>query len=75
MNPETLAPLLDVALDYVGGGGFDSNRAVNAAQLLHQLNADQRFLWRTSQLAIRDSIQLSAGRIARIPGRSGGLGL
>jgi hypothetical protein len=44
----------DVALDYVGGGAFYSNRAVNATQL-HQLGADQRFLWRTGQLAIRDS--------------------
>jgi hypothetical protein len=44
----------DVALDYVGGGAFYSQRGTNNAQL-QQLDADQRFLWRTGQLAIRDS--------------------
>jgi len=44
----------DVALDYVGGGAFYTRRGTNNAQL-HQLDADQRFLWRTGQLAIRDS--------------------
>jgi hypothetical protein len=44
----------DMALDYVGGGAFYSNRAVDAAQL-QQLDVDQRILWKTGQLAIRDS--------------------
>ena len=44
----------DFALDYVGGGSFYTNRAVDAAQI-QQLDSDQRILWRTGQLAIRDS--------------------
>src|SRR5213593_3356187 len=44
----------DVGLDYVGGGAFYPRSSVGAAQV-HQLDADQRILWRTGQLAIRDS--------------------
>jgi len=44
----------DVGLDYVGGGVFYPRSSVGAAQV-HQLDADQRILWRTGQLAIRDS--------------------
>jgi hypothetical protein len=44
----------DAALDYVGGGAFYTNH-ISRANQLHQLDADQRLLWRTGQLAIRDS--------------------
>src|SRR2546425_1702421 len=44
----------DVGLDYVGGGVFYPRSSVGAAQV-HQLDADQRILWRTGQLGIRDS--------------------
>jgi hypothetical protein len=44
----------DLALDYVGVGAFYSGRNVNAAQQLHDLSVDQRILWRTGQLALRD---------------------
>lgn len=44
----------DLDLNYVGGGAFYSNRNITASQL-HQLDSDQRILWRTGQLAIRDS--------------------
>jgi hypothetical protein len=44
----------DMALDYVGGGAFYSNHNIGAKQL-QQVDADQRILWRTGQLAIRDS--------------------
>jgi hypothetical protein len=44
----------DSSLDYVGGGSFYSNQSVGATQN-HNLDADERLLWRTGQLAIRDS--------------------
>jgi len=44
----------NVGLDYVGGGAFYPNYSVGATQV-HQLDGDQRILWRTGQLAIRDS--------------------
>src|SRR5207245_10154085 len=51
----------DVGLDYVGGGAFYPRSSVGAAQV-HQLDADQRILWRTGQLGIRDSFSyLPAG--------------
>jgi hypothetical protein len=43
----------DSSLDYVGGGSFYSNQSVGATQN-HNLDADERLLWRTGQLAIRD---------------------
>src|SRR5581483_5341719 len=44
----------DSSLDYVGGGSFYSNQSVGATQN-HNLDADERLLWRTGQLAVRDS--------------------
>jgi hypothetical protein len=44
----------DTTLAYVGGGAFYSSHA-GGASLIQQLDADQRILWRTGQLAIRDS--------------------
>ena len=44
----------EVALDYVGGAGFYTSRAQNVSQI-HTLSIDDRILWRTGQLAIRDS--------------------
>jgi hypothetical protein len=41
-------------LEYVGGAGFYTARGRNA-HLLQQLAAGQRLMWRTGQLAIRDS--------------------
>jgi hypothetical protein len=44
----------DIALDYLGGGSFYSNGSLTSAQM-HQADLDQRYLWRTGQLAVRDS--------------------
>jgi hypothetical protein len=44
----------DLALDYVGGIAYYSNRAINAAQI-QAFDLDQRVQWRTGQLAVRDS--------------------
>ncbi|HZQ70104.1 MAG TPA: hypothetical protein VFA68_16380 [Terriglobales bacterium] len=44
----------DSSLDYVGGGSFYSNQSVGATQV-HTLDADERLLWRTGQLSLRDS--------------------
>jgi len=44
----------DSSLDYIGGGSFYSNQSVGATQN-HNLDADERLLWRTGQLAVRDS--------------------
>jgi hypothetical protein len=44
----------NAGLDYVGGGAFYPNYSAGATQV-HQLDGDQRILWRTGQLAIRDS--------------------
>jgi hypothetical protein len=44
----------DVGVDYVGGVAFYPRSSAGAAQV-HQLDADQRILWRTGQLGIRDS--------------------
>src|SRR5947199_5819400 len=44
----------DVGLDYVVGGAFYPRSSVGAAQV-HQLVADQRMLWCTGRLGIRDS--------------------
>src|SRR5438874_1617743 len=44
----------DSSLGYVGGGSFYSNQSVGATQN-HNFDADERLLWRTGQLAIRDS--------------------
>ena len=44
----------DAGLEYVGGGAFYPRRSVGAAQV-HQLDVDQRILWRTGQLGIIDS--------------------
>src|SRR5438093_5524895 len=41
-------------LEYVGGVGFYTNRDRNA-HLLQQLDVGQRVMWRTGQMAIRDS--------------------
>jgi hypothetical protein len=51
---ERLWKSYQVALDYVGGAAFYSNRANNVSQI-HTLGVDDRVLWRTGQLAIRDS--------------------
>lgn len=44
----------DFSLDYVGGGVFYGTENRTATQV-HTLDAEQRILWRTGQLAIRDS--------------------
>jgi hypothetical protein len=44
----------DTTLSYVGGGAFYSHRGSSASQI-QQFDADQRILWRTGQLSIRDS--------------------
>jgi hypothetical protein len=44
----------EVAVDYVGGAAFYSNRSNNVSQI-HTLGLDDRILWRTGQLALRDS--------------------
>jgi hypothetical protein len=44
----------DTSLDYSGGAAFYSGFARRSNQV-HQLDAEQRFLWRTGQLALRDS--------------------
>jgi hypothetical protein len=44
----------DVGLEYVGGAAFYPRSARGATQI-HQLDVDQRILWRTGQLGIRDS--------------------
>ena len=71
----------NAAVDYVGGGAFYTNRAVNAAQL-HTLDTDQRILWRTGQLAIRDAFSYlpegsfgygSFGGVGAFGGLTGGI--
>jgi hypothetical protein len=42
------------SLDYVGGGVFYESAGRNASQL-HSMDFDQRVLWRTGELAARDS--------------------
>jgi len=47
-----------VGLDYIGGGTVYTGSTVNGqgrAYQVHTLASDQRILWRTGQLAIRDS--------------------
>ena len=74
------------SLDYIGGGAFYSSRSANATQL-HQLELDQRVLWRTGQLALRDSFSYfpegsfgygaygGAGTVGGLGGIGGGGGL
>jgi hypothetical protein len=42
------------SLDYIGGGAFYSGSSRTTTQL-HQFEFDQRILWRTGQLSLRDS--------------------
>jgi len=42
------------SMSYIGGGAFYSSRGASTTQL-HQLELDQRVLWRTGELAFRDS--------------------
>jgi hypothetical protein len=47
-----------VGLDYIGGGSYYKspfNRADHFTQV-HTLSSDQRFLWRTGQFALRDTL-------------------
>jgi hypothetical protein len=44
----------DVGLQYVGGGAYYGGQNIGWTQF-HSLNADQRYLWRTGQFALRDS--------------------
>jgi hypothetical protein len=66
-------------LEYVGGAGFYTFRG-HSAHLLQQLNAGQRVMWRTGQLAIRDSFsylpegQFGFGAYGGAGSFNGGLG-
>jgi len=42
------------SLSYIGGGAFYTSRS-SSTTALHQLEFDQRVLWRTGELALRDS--------------------
>ena len=42
------------SLAYIGGGAFYTSRS-SSTTALHQLEIDQRVLWRTGELALRDS--------------------
>ena len=44
----------DTALNYVAGAAFYGAKGIGANQV-HDLNADQKILWRTGQLSLRDS--------------------
>ncbi len=44
----------DVGLQYVGGGAYYGGQNIGWTQF-HSLDGDQRYLWRTGQLAFRDS--------------------
>jgi hypothetical protein len=44
----------DTALNYVAGAAFYGAKGFGANQV-HDLNADQKILWRTGQLSLRDS--------------------
>jgi len=44
----------DVGLQYVGGGAYYGGQNIGWTQF-HSLDADQRYLWRTGQFALRDS--------------------
>jgi hypothetical protein len=47
-----------VGLDYIGGGSFYAGPSFNGGRhftQVHTLSSDQRFLWQTGQLAIRDN--------------------
>lgn len=44
----------DVGLQYVGGGAYYNSQNIGLTQF-HSLDADQRYLWRTGQFALRDS--------------------
>jgi len=71
------------SLTYIGGGAFYTSRSASTTAL-HQLEADQRMLWRTGELALRDAFSYlpegsfgygaygGAGSIGSIGG-SGGL--
>jgi hypothetical protein len=48
-----------VGLDYIGGASFYAGPSFNGqghVTQMHTLSSDQRILWRTGQLAIRDSL-------------------
>ena len=42
------------SVDYVGGGAFSSEASTSGRQL-HELQVNQKFLWRNGQLGMRDS--------------------
>ncbi len=44
----------DVGLEYVGGAAYYNSQHLGLTQF-HSFNGDQRYLWRTGQLAVRDS--------------------
>jgi hypothetical protein len=43
----------DVGLQYVGGGAYYNNHSFGLTQF-HSVDAEQRYLWRTGQFAMRD---------------------
>src|SRR5581483_4345420 len=44
----------DLGLGYVGGGAFYAGRSTSLSQV-HDLQAQDRYLWRTGQFAVRDT--------------------
>ena len=44
----------DLSLGYVGGGAYYTGRGTNFNQV-HNLDAQQRYLWRTGQFSLRDT--------------------
>jgi hypothetical protein len=63
-----------LALDFVGGAGYYSQRRIGFQQL-EQLDVDQRITWKRGQLGVRDSFSyLPEGNFGAAYGSLGGLG-